>query len=123
LNKCPDFVQFHPPRSDLLQNVVGEPLGMLSEQTIVAGNRIAMMTGHARNAAYRDLLRGMPTNALNLAPIKPGMIEGGILRLDEVVLAMIAEILLISRGILPILGKVFSLFDQKESAGGILAGD
>jgi len=96
---------------------------MLSEQTIVAGNRIAMMTGHARNAAHRDLLRGMPTNALNLAPIQPGMIEGGILRLDEVGLAMMAEILLISRGILPIFGKVFPLFDQKESACGILAGD
>jgi len=106
-----------------VQNVVGEPLGMLSEQTIVAGNRIAMMTGHSRNAAHRDLLRGMPADALNLTPIQPGMIVGGILRLDEVGLTMVAEILLIPRGILPILGKVFSLFDQKESACGILAGD
>jgi hypothetical protein len=56
-------------------------------------------------------------------PVKVRLVEGCVFRLDEVFLAVLAEILLIPGTISPILHEIFPVFDQEERACGVLAGD
>lgn len=95
---------------------------MVAEQAVIAGNSISVMTGYSCNAAHGDLLRGMFADELGLSPFKTRVIEGSILRFDEIGPAIMAKILLISRRILPVFHDVFPFFDEVEPAFRILTG-
>ena len=64
----------------------------------------------------------MFADELGLSPFKTRVIEGSILRFDEIGPAMMAEILLVSRRILPVFDNVFPFFDEVEPAFRILTG-
>jgi hypothetical protein len=65
----------------------------------------------------------MLANDFHLVPVKMRVVERRVFRLNEVFLAVLAEILQIPGAIPPILHEIFSVFDQEEMACGILAGD
>lgn len=65
----------------------------------------------------------MLADDFSLPSVKVRIVERRVFCLNEVVPAVLAEILLIPGTIPPILHEIFSLFDQEERAFGILAGE
>jgi len=96
---------------------------MLADQPIIPDNRSLMMASDPRNTADRGFLHAMLANDFHLVPVKMRVVERRVFRLNEVFLAVLAEILLIPGTIPLILHDIFSLFDQEEKTFGILAGD
>lgn len=77
---------------------------------------------YPRNTADRGLFHTVSANDLDLPPVKAGVIERHVLCLNEVGLAVFAEILLVTGRRFPILDDIFPFFDQVILTRGVLAG-
>ena len=96
---------------------------MLADQPVIPDNSPLMVASYPRNTADRGLFHAVLADEFNLFPVQTGVVERSVFRLDEVLPAAFAEILLVSCTISPILDDIFSFLDQKELTRWILTCD
>ena len=123
MDKGPEFVQFDPSEGEALLKEFAQDFSVLADQLVIPDNSPLMVAGYPRNIADRGFFHAMPADEFDISLVQTGVVERGVFRLDEVLPAVFAEILLVSGTIPPVLDDIFSFFDQKELTHGILTRD
>lgn len=90
-----------------------EEFGMLPNEMIISGNSGLAMAGHSFNTSDGGFFHVIFTNKFDPGPVQSRMIEGGILGLHEVFLAVVTKILLIPSLVSAIFKNIFPSFSQK----------